>query len=217
MAGQMRSQSFGEQEAIARQNDAISQFNAQNRQGQANRAVDNRNQAAMLNLANKQNISDQNVGLRNQAQAHNKGLIQQDFQNQMQRAGGRSGVDQINAQIAGQNSQNKANAMNQNIAMGAAVGSMAFGNPYGAAALYGNQQQPQQRRWGMKDGGIVHGENTGFDSEIRMLEPGEFVVKKEVVPEFLKKANTKEDGSFDVASFLDMVTGHKYGYRKGDK
>lgn len=222
MAGNMRGQSFDEQSAIARQNDAIGQFNAQNRQGQVNRNVDARNQAQMMNLQNNQNISNQNVGLRNQQQAHNRGLLQQDFQNQMQRAGGQSGVSQTNAQIAGQNSQNRANAMNQNIAMGAGLAATAFGGPMAGMATkrFSEQALPddqRQRQQGMKDGGIVEGEALGFDSELRALEPGELVIKKDDVPGMLGKMHQKENGEFDVASFLDMVTGHKYGYRTGGK
>ncbi len=67
-AGQIRSQDYGEQAQAAQAKDMIKQFNAQNRQNVAGQ-----------NLGIKQ----QDVGLKNQEQMYNKGLIQQDFNNKM--------------------------------------------------------------------------------------------------------------------------------------
>jgi hypothetical protein len=233
LGSQIQAQQFGQQAQIAGANDAISRFNAQNQQNQINQNVQARNQAQAANLAAAQNLSNQNVGLRNTEQQYNNELIQRDFQNEMAKRGGSQQVNQFNAQAQGQNSQNRANAFNQTVGTGLTIGGMALGGPMGAAA--GNQlsqaatpqAQPmqgmpsqndywQRNPYGMEDGGIVHGDIPGVDSEPRMLMPGEMVVKKDDVPEMLKSMHTK-NGEFDVAGFLDQVTGYKYGYKKGKK
>lgn len=64
--------SMDQQKAAAQ--DAINQFNSANRMSWARNAEEK-------NLAEKQRIADQNVGLKNQQELYNKGLYQQDFQN----------------------------------------------------------------------------------------------------------------------------------------
>lgn len=77
MSGQMadRDVNLGSQKASAA--DEIARFNAMNRQ--------NVNQQ---NLAQQQSIADQQTGLRNQQQQYNKGLYQQQFQNELGKASG---------------------------------------------------------------------------------------------------------------------------------
>lgn len=196
MAGQIQSQDFNQQAQQAGANDAISKFNAANKQNVNMTNVGARNAAQEMNLNNAQNIANQNAATRNQQQTHNKNLIQQNFNNEMAKRSGSSNVAQANAQAQGQNSQNQANANNQMI--GTAIGA--------GASMYGKM-----------DGGMVEGTPTEGDSQVRVLQPGEHVVKKDDVPEFLKKAHTDEDGEFDAAGFLDSITGHKYGYSKKKK
>lgn len=92
LGGQIQAQDFGQKAEIAGANDAISKFNAQNKQqvGLANTAAKNTAQAA--NLENKQRIADTNAQLANQQQAANKALAQQDFENQYKKAGGIAGA-----------------------------------------------------------------------------------------------------------------------------
>lgn len=97
---------------------ALNQREAYNTQQQANvgqRNIDRFNQAQQYNQQNNQQIANANTGQRNEQQAHNKGLAQQDFTNQMQRAGG----------IAGANTQ-EANALtnraNQTAGMWSGIG-----------------------------------------------------------------------------------------------
>ena len=234
LGGQMQQQDFNQQSQVANAQDAISRFNSQNRQQQNNLNVANRNNAQSANLVNAQNLSNQNVGTRNQEQIGNKNLLQQEFNNQVTRRGGQQQNANLNAQIAGQNSAGSANAQNQTIGTLATIGGGIMGGPMGAAAgqqLSGavaptNQQysgQLQDPQWGkkdrlqMKDGGLVHGENTGVDSEARLLMPGEMVVKKDDVPNIMESMHKDENGNFDVSGFLDQITGYKYGYKKGKK
>lgn len=195
LGGQIQQQDFNQQAQTAQANDAISKFNAQNKQ-QVNMAnVAANNAAAATNLQNKQNIANQNVATNNTQQQYNKQLLQQQFDNEMKKRSGQAGIAQTNASNAGKDSQGQANANNQMI--GAVIGA-------GSAAAKG-----------MANGGLVDGAPTDFDSQPRVLQPGEFVVQKDDVPEMLKKAHTDDDGEFDAAGFLDSITGHKYGYKKG--
>jgi hypothetical protein len=92
LATQHRSQDFQEQQARAAAQDAINRFNASATQDVQARNIASRNRAAEMNLGERQRVSDQNTQLTNQQQIHNKGLLQQNFQNQMELARGRAGA-----------------------------------------------------------------------------------------------------------------------------
>jgi hypothetical protein len=196
LGGKMQAQDFNQQAQVAGANDAISKFNAANKQNVNLTNVAARNNAQATNLNNKQNIMNQNVGTRNQQQQYNKELKQRQFENEMKKRSGQSGIAQANAQAQGQNSQNAANANNQMI--GTIIGA--------GASMYGK-----------KDGGMIEGEPTDYDSQPVMTQPGEIVIRKDDAPELLKRAHTDENGEFDAAAFLDTITGHKYGYSKKKK
>lgn len=196
LGGQINQQQFGQDSARAQAQDAISKFNAQNKQSVNLANTQANNQAQAGNLANKQNIANQNVGLSNQQQMHNKALIQQNYENELKKRQGQAGIGSQNASNQFAESQGAANANNQMV--GALIGA-------GGAYL------------GKKEGGLVLGEPSEGDSVPHLLQPGEFVVKKDDTADFLKKAHTDDDGEFDAASFLDSITGHKYGYSKGKK
>lgn len=91
LAGNIRSQEYGEQSDLARARDVVNQFNTQNRQNVGQRNVQSQNQARLQNLSQQQRLAEQNVALRNQAEQYNKQLLQQQFQNQMARASGMAG------------------------------------------------------------------------------------------------------------------------------
>lgn len=196
LGGQMQAQDFNQQAQVAGANDAIAKFNAANKQqvGMANVAANNAAQAA--NLQNKQSVMNQNVQTRNQQEQYNKELQQRQYDNEIKKRSGQAGIAQNNAQAAGQNSQNQANANNQMI--GSIIGA--------GASIYGANRK--------KEGGMIEGEPTDYDSQPVLAQPGEFVIRKEDAPELLKRAHTNEDGEFDAAAFLDTITGHKYGYSK---
>lgn len=102
MAGNIRGQSFGEQSAKAGAADAISKFNAQNQQqvGLVNTGANNA--AQMGNLQEKQRVADTNTNTRNQQQQYNKNLSQQNYDNQIKKATGQTGVAQVNAELQAQ-------------------------------------------------------------------------------------------------------------------
>lgn len=79
---------YGRQLNAANAQDVISQFNTSNAQNVGQRNVSSQNAAQQANLANRQAISNANVGTHNQQQQHNRNLYQQDFNNQMAKAGG---------------------------------------------------------------------------------------------------------------------------------
>lgn len=124
MAGRIQGQDFSQQAQTAQANDAISKFNAQNKQqvGMANVAANNDAQAR--NLAAKQSVSDINSNLKNQQQMHNKGLLQSNFENDMRKRQAQAGLAAQNAANSGQNSQNTANAWNQTGGMMLSAASM---------------------------------------------------------------------------------------------
>ncbi|CAB4200097.1 hypothetical protein UFOVP1351_24 [uncultured Caudovirales phage] len=127
MAGAMRGQEFGEKSAAAQAQDAINRFNVQNRQQVMGGNVDRRNSAQASNLGEKQRIADTNVGLGNQQQMHNKGLIQTQFQNQMSRANGMSGAMGSQANAADDTANRTAN-MWAGIGSGVGQGAAAYAN-----------------------------------------------------------------------------------------
>lgn len=83
LGGNINQQQFGQQKAIADSKNEIAKFNAANTQqvNLANTAANNNAQAK--NLENKQTIANANVDQANKAQQYNKGLIQQNFNNDM--------------------------------------------------------------------------------------------------------------------------------------
>lgn len=116
-AGNIRGQDFNEAAQKAQAQDAISKFNAQNQQqvNMANTTANNSAQA--MNLANKQSVADQNVGLRNQQEQYNKQLVQQNYDNELKKRGGQQGVQNFNSNADWNTSQSAAQARNNNTQM----------------------------------------------------------------------------------------------------
>jgi hypothetical protein len=131
LAGNIQNQDFSQKAQVANANDAISKFNAQNQQSQINQNVGARNTAQAMNLANKQKVADQNAALANEQQKFNKNLQQQNFNNQITRAGGQAGVNANNQAAAGQTSQNQADAFNKTIGTGLSAGATFFSDERG--------------------------------------------------------------------------------------
>lgn len=105
LSGQLRTQDFNEQSQIAAAKDAISQFNAQNRQQTNIANVNAKNSAQAANLAERQRIADSNVATKNNQQQFNKQLAQQDFENRYKKAGGTAGAYQNQASLLTQQGQ----------------------------------------------------------------------------------------------------------------
>lgn len=98
-SGQMESQDFSRQAQVGSAQDAIARANAMNRQ-----------QVAAQNLAARQSIENQRANLSNQQQMYNKGLLQQQFQNEMQKAGAQNVAQGNLANMYSQQGQAKAAA-----------------------------------------------------------------------------------------------------------
>lgn len=122
LGGQIRGQQFGEQSDIAQAKDAISQFNTANQQNVQQRNVGMANDANMRNLTEKQRISEGNTSTKNTQQQYNKQLLQQKFQNEIQKAGG---VAQQYNNLAVADQTRAANDAKQNAAIIGAVGTVA--------------------------------------------------------------------------------------------
>jgi len=122
MASQMGSQQFSQGAQKASAQDTINQFNAMNRM--------NVNQR---NVGEKQRIAEQGTATRNQEQMFNKNLQQQDFENQMRKAGGLSQASTNMAQMQG------SMAAQQSAANQATMGSLI-----GAGATYAGAKSDER-------------------------------------------------------------------------
>jgi hypothetical protein len=91
LSGQIRGQGYGEQAQKAQALDAIQRFNVTNRQSTQEQNIDRREQAQYYNLGEKQRTSDYNTMLENQNRLRDSDLKQQEFENKMSLAAGRSG------------------------------------------------------------------------------------------------------------------------------
>lgn len=87
LAGQVRSQDFGEKSDVAKAQDYINQFNTANKQAVQTRNVGSQNTAQQQNLKNAQDMSNQQIQLQNSQQQYNKELDQQRFSNEMAKTG----------------------------------------------------------------------------------------------------------------------------------
>lgn len=88
LGGQMEQRQFGQKSQIAQAQDLINRFNLQNQQGVAQRNVGYQNEAAARNAQVAQDIANKNVGARQYAREYNLNIPQQQFSNQITRAGG---------------------------------------------------------------------------------------------------------------------------------
>jgi hypothetical protein len=121
LASGMQQQQLGLAGQKASAADAINQFNTQQRMG-----------VQSQNLAAKQAIANQQAATRNQQEMYNKGLIQQQFQNQVAKATGVSGAQSNLANLYGQ--QAAAAQQAQQAQTGALLN---LGGTLGAAAIKG--------------------------------------------------------------------------------
>lgn len=90
LAGQVRQQDFGEQEAVARAKDQIANFNTQQQASVQARNIAARNAAQQQNLSERQRVADANVATKNAQQQYNKELSQKTFNNRMDLASAKS-------------------------------------------------------------------------------------------------------------------------------
>lgn len=93
LGSQLEGQQYGEAANAANAQDAINRFNAQNSQQVMGTNTGAKNAAQQLNLQNAQNIANTNTGISNQQQEYNKGLYQQQYNNQMGKAQAEAGAE----------------------------------------------------------------------------------------------------------------------------
>jgi hypothetical protein len=126
MASSQRAGEYKEQSDKAQAADVINQFNLQNRTQARREDLGVLNQAQQANLQNKQAIENARVAAANQQETANKALIQQDYQNQLQKAGAISGAQQNAANALGQQAQGQQQGFNQLLSSGASLGATAL-------------------------------------------------------------------------------------------
>jgi len=152
LAGQMGARDFGQQAQVGSARDAINQFNLQNRQN-----------IAAQNLG----IRQQDIGLQNQQQMFNKGLLQQQFENEKavtaMKANARIGQatqQQQQADALARAHASKGSGLGSAVGAigGAAIGA-SVGGPMGAlkGAGYGaSAGNMMGQTIGFKDGGVAY-------------------------------------------------------------
>lgn len=126
LASKYRGQDFQEQSAKASAADRINAFNTENMRSvnAANTGI--ANNAQQYNLGEKQRIADKNIQISNAQEEHNKGLYQQQYENQLKRMSGASGASNNLAQTALRQGQNLGNTIS-NIGTGA-IGAYSAAN-----------------------------------------------------------------------------------------
>lgn len=196
LGGNVQGQQYGADANRANAANAIAQFNAQqaNAMNQFNTGAKNTAQA--MNLQNAQNISNTNVGNENANRERNSNLIQQNFQNQLGKAGAA-------ANVAGNLAQQQQNAANQNQSLWGGIigtGATAFMPQAGAANAVNTaapKPQNQDQWWNAAHGGMapldmthggdvpgeakVPGDSPVNDTVHAKLSPGEVVLPRSVV------------------------------------
>lgn len=140
LATQYRTQDFGEQAQKATAADRIDAFNTANLRDVNSANVGLRNRAQELNLANRQDIANRNTTVNNQQEVYNKGLLQQQYDNQIKKAQGMQGVYDNKSGLATKAGENTANTIS-NIG-GAVIGA----NTAGATADFWNKYFEKQNQ-----------------------------------------------------------------------
>lgn len=127
MAGQMENAAYSREAQEAAAMNAREASNAQLRTDAQNRNATAKNAAQQFNLNNAQQVANNNTQTQNTAQVHNKGLYQQNYQNQLSRLGGMSGA-------GGNVSNNLQNNADRTAGMWAGIGSGIGSGVMGYAA-----------------------------------------------------------------------------------
>lgn len=129
-AQSMSAEDYARQANAAKAQDAINQFNTNQRGNVQARNVGTQNTVQQKNLGEKQRIADTNVGLANEQEKYNKYIPQMIFQDQMQKANAVSAAKMANAKF----NQGEADAES---GMWSGIGS---GIGQGAAAIFSDEK-----------------------------------------------------------------------------
>lgn len=161
LSGEMERQDFSRQAQVASAQDTINRVNAMNRQN-----------AAQINLAARQNIANQRTNTANMQSAMANQIAQQNFNNALAKASGQGSVANSMSQIAA-NSPAKPSAFQAALggaAQGAAIGSAVPGIGTGIGAAVGGiggLLGAEDGAIAYQDGGVVEG---GVPVDRRALE-----------------------------------------------
>ena len=145
---------------VASAKDAIARANAMNKQNVSGQ-----------NLAARQAIANQKTNLANQQQMHNKGLEQQNFQNELQKTGAQ-----------GQAAGNLANMYSGQAQSSAAADAAVTGGIMGLAGSLGGAYIGKK-----EDGGMVHAENGAMVTESMPIQDQAVEAEKKQRDAFKKK------------------------------
>lgn len=142
LAGKMEDREYGQKSATARAEDAINEFNTRNMQSVQSRNIASRNAAAAENLRRRQHVADSNVDMGNKEHTYNKGLIQQQFDNQARLASGKANAYNGVADASAANADRTANTW---AGIGSGIGSGL--SRIGAANMAKRTQGPGSMNW----------------------------------------------------------------------
>lgn len=203
LGGQLQGQQNTQANTVAQAQNAMQQFNAANQQNAASQNAGFQQQANQQNTQNANQVGAANTGLANQRTQYNANLPQQNFQNQMQKAGGIANQYGNIANTATNQGGQQAQLLGGLVGAGATM----FGGPVAGMAanqaMQGYQNGPpasantQQYRpyahGGMVDGGCMKtggmvpgqaahpGDSQANDTVHAKLSPGELVVPRSIV------------------------------------
>lgn len=164
MGGQMQAQQFGQQSQQAQAADAIARFNAMNRQNVDTRNTAATNQQNLRQADLAQQMENQRASNANYQNQYNSKLLQQQYEDTMQRAGALNNA--YNSNAAGYAQQAQATAQqwaNMGGGAGQAAGMMGGGGGGGGGSA------PQAAPSG---GNYNLGVNTNFDSSAPQYNQG---------------------------------------------
>jgi len=218
----VQSQDWNQANTKAAAQNAINQWNSQvaNAANEANAA--RQQQANAYNTGVKQDVSNQNVGNLNYRTQYNAQLPQQVFSNAMQKAGGVSGAYQGIANLANQQGQQQygmfkdiANAVSAFIPSGGAAKAQGGGAPAGNVGPSVSYDQVMgSGKVNYAKGGIVpgkprvDGDSPANDTVPVRLSPGELVVPRSIVKDFVGHLPKKHGAAHpdDVKSVLKALS-----------
>jgi hypothetical protein len=195
----VQSQDWNQANTKAAAQNAINQWNSQvaNVANEANAA--RQQQANAYNTGVKQDVANQNVGNVNYRTQYNAGIPQQQFGNAMQKAGGQASAYQNIGNLANQQGQQQYGIF-KDIASGVA----GFMQPSGATS-----QAPGGAKGGMVPGKAnVPGDHPANDTVPVRLSPGELVVPRSIVKDFVGHLPKKHGAAHpdDVKSVLKALS-----------
>lgn len=198
LGGSIRGQDFDVNSARAAAQDALEQFNVQNRSNVQQRNVGARNAAQEANLNAAQNISNANIGMENQERLRQNEAQRTYWQDQAQRQQMRSGAQQQRAAAL--------TAEGQNAAAQAAAPWQMVGSGLSTIGGFLNLKDEKNKKW---EGGEISGYSDGGE------------VKKDFNEDY-KKDNRESEynkirtGMANQASTFDKLK-NLVGYAEGGK